>query len=94
MESRRPRIVIDDSCVGLGSMGELILHLYMGLAQFFSGLFPERFREAARTGPMWRRVVIAVFVGFGSLVVGLIVAALGLAALVLLGGVAIGIAKH
>ncbi len=74
-------------------MGELVLHLYMGLAQFFSGLFPERFQEAARTGPMWRRVVIALFVGFGSLAVGLIVAALVLAALFLIGAVAIGIAK-
>jgi hypothetical protein len=72
-------------------MGELVAHLYMGLAQFFSGLFPERFQEAARTGPLWRRVTIALFVGLGSLVVGLLVAAFVLAALFLIVAVVIGI---
>ena len=61
-------------------MGELVAELYMGLAQFFAGLFPERFKEAARTGPTWRRIIIALLVGFGSLMVGLVVAALALAA--------------
>jgi hypothetical protein len=74
-------------------MGELVAHLFMGLAEFFSGLFPERFREAARTGPLWRRVIIALFVGFGSLAVGLLVAALVLAGLFLIVAVVIGIAK-
>ena len=74
-------------------MGELVAHLYMGLAEFFSGLFPDRFREAARTGPLWRRVIIALFVGFGSLAVGLLVAALVLAGLFLIVAVVFGIAK-
>ena len=74
-------------------MGELVVQLYMSLAEFFSGLVPERFREAARTGPMWRRVVIALLVGFASLAVGLILAALALAALFLIAAIAIGIVK-
>lgn len=57
-------------------MGDFLFHLFFGLAQFFSGLFPERFTDAARTGPTWRRVMIRAFIGLGSIVVGLAVAAL------------------
>ena len=74
-------------------MGELVLNVYLQLAQLFAGLFPERFREAARTGPMWRRVLVALFVGFGSLAIGLIVAALVLVVLFLIAAVVGGIAK-
>jgi len=74
-------------------MGELVANLFMGLAQFFSGLLPERFQEAARTGPMWRRIITALLVGFGSLVVGLVVAALVLVAIFLAAAVVIGIVK-
>ena len=71
----------------------MVLNVYLQLAQLFAGLFPERFRQAARTGPMWRRVAVAIFIGFGSLAIGLIVAALVLAALFLIAAVVIGIAK-
>ena len=74
-------------------MSELVAQLYMGLAQIFADLFPERFKEAARTGPMWRRIIMALFVGFGSLFVGLIVAALVLAAMFFIAVVAIGIVR-
>ena len=74
-------------------MGELLLQLYFGLAEFFAGLFPERFREAARTGPVWRRTVFAIVVGFGSIAVGLIIAALVLAALFLLTAFGIGVVR-
>jgi hypothetical protein len=74
-------------------MGELVAHLYMGLTQFFSGLFPERFTEAARTGPLWRRFIVALFIGIGSLVVGLVVAALALAIGFFIVAVVVGIAR-
>ena len=74
-------------------MGELVAALYMGLAQFFAGLFPERFQEAARTGPIWRRIVMALFVGFGSLTVGLLVAALALAVIFFIAAFVIGIVR-
>lgn len=64
-------------------MGEFVLQLYLGMAQLFAGLFPERFQVAARTGPTWRRIAFAFFIGLGSVAVGLIVAALALAALFL-----------
>ena len=72
-------------------MGELVAQLFMGLAEFFAGLFPERFRQAARTGPMWRRIVAALFVGLGSLIIGLTVAALVVAVLFLVAAVGVGI---
>ncbi len=65
-------------------MGELLVELYFWLAQFFGGLFPERFKEAARTGPIWRRIVIALVVGLGTLTVGLLVAAVALAVVFLI----------
>jgi hypothetical protein len=74
-------------------MGELVAHLYMGLAQFFSGLFPERFTEAARTGPLWRRIIVALFIGIGSLVVGLVVAAFALAIGFFIVAVVVGILR-
>ena len=74
-------------------MGELVVQLYMGLAQLFAGLFPLRFRDAARTGAIWRRVAIGIFVGLGSTVVGLLVAAFALAAIFVIAGVAIGIVR-
>lgn len=74
-------------------MAELVLNVYLHLAHLFADLFPERFREAARTGPMWRRVVTALVIGLGSLATGLIVAALVLAALFLIAVVVFGIAK-
>ncbi len=74
-------------------MGELVAELYMGLAQFFAGLFPERFKQAARTGPIWRRIVMALFVAFGSLTVGLLVAALALAVVFFIAAFVIGIVR-
>lgn len=61
-------------------MGELLLQLFLGLAEFFSGLFPERFKEAARKGPMWRRITAAIGIGIGSVLIGLTVAAIAFAA--------------
>jgi hypothetical protein len=72
-------------------MGELAAHLYMGLVQLFSGLFPEHFRESARTGPIWRRIIFALFFGFGSLIVGLVVAACVLAVAFVLFAIVVGI---
>jgi hypothetical protein len=72
-------------------MGELVAHLYMGLAQLFSGLFPERFQESARTGPIWRRIIFSLFIGFGSIIVGLAVAAFLLGAAFILFAVVLGI---
>lgn len=72
-------------------MGELAAQLFMGLAESFSGLFPERFKDAARTGPIWRRMVFALFVGLGSLIVGLVVAACVLAVAFVLVAVVLGI---
>lgn len=74
-------------------MGELVAHLFMGLAQFFSGLFPEHFIKAARTGPLWRRIILALFVGIGSVVIGLIVAALVLAVAFFIVAVVVGIVR-
>ena len=74
-------------------MGELVAQLFMGLAQLFAGLFPERFREAARTGPTWRRIIAAFLFGFGSLIVGLIVAALAVAVMFFLAAVVIGVLR-
>ena len=61
-------------------MGELVGALFTALAQMFSDFIPERYKMAARAGPIWRRVLLALFVGFGSLVIGLAVAALVTAA--------------
>lgn len=72
-------------------MWELVVEIYMWLAQFFAGLFPKRFQEAARTGPIWRRIVVALFAGFGSLVVGLFVAACVLAVAFVLVAIALGV---
>ena len=74
-------------------MGELAAQLFMGLAEFFSGLFPERFKKAARTGPLWREIIVALFVGIGSLVVGLVVAALLFAVAFLIAGFLIAIVR-
>lgn len=74
-------------------MGELVAQLYMGLAEFFSGLFPERFKKAARTGPIWRRIIMALLVGFGSLWVGLVVAALLFAVAFFIAGFVIAIVR-
>ncbi len=74
-------------------MGELVAQLYMGLAEFFSGLFPERFKRAARTGPIWRRIIMALLVGFGSLLVGLVVAALLFAVAFFIAGFVIAIVR-
>ena len=74
-------------------MGEFVLQLYVGLAELFAGLFPERFREAARTGPLWRRIIMTVFVMFGSLIVGLVVAALVFALLFFIAALVFGIGK-
>lgn len=76
--------------VSLASVGELLLQLFLGLAEFFSGLFPERFREAARTGPMWRRALAAIGIALGSLIIGLTVAAIVFAAGAVLFGVVAG----
>lgn len=73
-------------------MGEFLLQLFLSLTEFFSGLLPERFKEAARTGPMWRRIIAAIAIGFGSLIIGLTVAAIVFAAGFLLFAVVAGIA--
>ena len=88
-----PKWPIEGGCDSLTGMGELVVHLYIGLAQFFSGLLPERLRRAARTGPLWRRIVVALFVGIASVVVGLFVAALLLTAAFLVIAVVMGIAR-
>lgn len=72
-------------------MGEFLLQLFLSLTELLSGLFPERFKEAARTGPRWRRIIAAIAIGFGSLIIGLTVAALVFAAGFLLFAVAVGI---
>lgn len=74
-------------------MGELLLQLFLSLAEFFSGLFPERFKEAARTGPMWRRIIAAIGIGLGSIIVGLTVAAIVVAAGFLLVAVVAGVVR-
>jgi uncharacterized RDD family membrane protein YckC len=56
-------------------MGELIGALFTRLAEMFSGLIPERYKLAGRTGPIWRRVLISLLLGVGSLVIGLALAA-------------------
>jgi hypothetical protein len=74
-------------------MENLVAQLFMGLAEFFSSLFPKRFQEAARTGPLWRRIIMALFVMFGSLIVGLVVAALVFAVMFFLAAVVIGLGR-
>ena len=59
----------------------------------FAGLFPERFKEAARTGPLWRRILMALIVTFGSIIIGSVVAVLALAALFFIATVVIAIGK-
>ena len=75
-------------------MGELLVQLFLGLAELFSGLFPERFKESARTGPTWRRIIAAIFIGLGSLLVGLVVAALLFAVAAVIWGFLAAIAGH
>ena len=72
-------------------MGELLLQLFLSLAEFFSGLFPESFKEAARTGPMWRRIIAAIGIGLGSIIIGLTVAAIIFVAGTVLFGVVVGV---
>jgi hypothetical protein len=74
-------------------MENLVAQLFMGLAELFSGLFPERFKEAARTGPIWRRIFMALFVVFGSLIVGLVVAALVFVVMFFIAAVVVGIGR-
>ena len=74
-------------------MGELLFQLFLGLAEFFSGLFPERFKEAARTGPMWRRIIAAIGIGLGSIIIGLTVAAIVFAAGAILVGMLAAIVR-
>jgi hypothetical protein len=52
-------------------MGELLFHMFLGLAEFFSGLIPERWKTAARTGSVWRRYLFKMLVALGSIAVGL-----------------------
>ena len=72
-------------------MVEPLANLYMSLAQLFADLFPKRFHEAARSGPIWRRILVALFIAFGSLVVGMVAAAIVVAAGFLVIVVVIGI---
>lgn len=71
-------------------MGEALFQLFLGLAELFAGLFPERFKEAARVGPMWRRILAATGIGLGSIIIGLTVAAIVFAAGAILYGVVVG----
>ena len=71
----------------------MLLQLFLSLAEFFSGVIPERFRQAARTGPMWRRIIAAIGIGLGSLFIGLTIAAMVFAAGAVLIGLVAGIFK-
>lgn len=72
-------------------MGEALFQLFLSVAEFFAWLFPERFRKAARTGPMWRRVLAAIGIALGSIVMGVTAAAIVFAAGFLLFAVVAGI---
>ncbi|MCL6741418.1 hypothetical protein LZ518_09775 [Sphingomonas sp. RB56-2] len=72
-------------------MGDFVAHLYIGLAQVFADLLPRPLIEKARTGPLWRRIVIALFFGVSSLIIGLVVAALALFVIFVLGAVGLGV---
>lgn len=75
------------------TVGELLFQLFLSLAEFFSGLFPERFKEAARKGPMWRRTIAAIGIGIGSILIGVAMAAIVFAASTVLFGVVAGIVR-
>jgi len=74
-------------------MAEPLARLYMELAQIFADLFPKRFHEAARSGPMWRRILVGLLIAFGSLVVGMVAAAIVMASGFLVIVVALGIVR-